>query len=227
MPHNAFQYLEEVLAFRASLSSETDRGCALMAGAYLDDQLQRLLRRSLVDDKVVSDKLLGGFGPLGTFSARIDFCYALGLLSPMATRDLHLIRKIRNEFGHTATPLTFDCPSISARCTELYHTMVARPTARGKFTTAALGVCGVIHASISKVQPKQADRGVVITDELQVKTQELTEALIAFAEGDSGDQPNGLSDVQRKVLQFFRERLSSGGNQKDAEEGEQKSSTPS
>jgi hypothetical protein len=35
---------KEVFAFRSSLNQETDRGCALMAAAYLDTELEWLLK---------------------------------------------------------------------------------------------------------------------------------------------------------------------------------------
>ena len=112
MSEDPYVYAVEVFEFRATLTEETDRGCALMAAAYLDDQLECLLRRTLVDDNTAIDDLLRSAGALGSFSARIELCYALGLLPGQARRDLHLIRKIRNDFGHVAKPLAFEEPGI-------------------------------------------------------------------------------------------------------------------
>jgi hypothetical protein len=65
--------------FRSTLTDETDRGCALMAAAYLDDRLAELLKAYFVDDLPVAKKVLDLERPLGTFSARIDVAYLLGL----------------------------------------------------------------------------------------------------------------------------------------------------
>src|SRR5262245_33803219 len=115
MPDTDFPFLEEVSEFRSSLTPETDRGCALMAAAYLSNQLVRLLRATLVEDEDVIDELFRHLGPLGSFSGCIEMCYALGLLPSEVRRDLHLIRKIRNDFGHVARTLTFEDPGIANR----------------------------------------------------------------------------------------------------------------
>ena len=70
-----------VFEFRKTLTPETDRGCALMAAAYLDDRLGALLRAVFVDSDIAGE-LLEQSKPLGTFSSRIDAVFLLGLLSP-------------------------------------------------------------------------------------------------------------------------------------------------
>ncbi len=52
----------EVLLFRATLDDETDRGCALMAAAYLDSQLEELLRKTFVDDLKVIKRIFNASG---------------------------------------------------------------------------------------------------------------------------------------------------------------------
>ena len=150
-------FFDEVMEFRAGLRGETDRGCALMAAAFLDDQLGRLLRSVLVDDAKAVDELVGPSGALGAFSSRIEACYALGLLPPLARRDLHLIRKVRNEFAHTLSPRTFEEPSIASRCSELHYAfVVVTDRVRGRFTNAALGVCAVIHSKLTRAEHPEA-----------------------------------------------------------------------
>lgn len=139
--------LDEVIEFRLSLSKETDRGCALMAGAFLDDQLQRLLRKALVDDKSAVDILFDFSSSLGTFSGRIKMCYALGLIPKDAMRDLDLIRKIRNDFGHDAKPLDFADSKIASRSRELSYVTREGGSTRARFTNAALCVCAILHVA--------------------------------------------------------------------------------
>lgn len=112
-------HLIGVFDFGDTLKPETDRGCALVSTAYLDSRLENLLRDFFVPNSQVSDELLGQAKPIGTFSSRIDLSYALGLIGHQERRDLHLIRKIRNEFGHGHIPMDFDSPSIASRCREL------------------------------------------------------------------------------------------------------------
>jgi DNA-binding MltR family transcriptional regulator len=154
--------LDEVMEFRLSLNAETDRGCALMAAAYLDAELESLLRVHFVQNKTVADDLLGQNRPLGTFSSRIDLAYALGLIPTTSFRDLHLIRKIRNDFAHKAAPLSFEYDPMAARCRELCHAEVlgkaARPRAR--FTRSVLGVLAPIQVAIQTSKPQSARREV-------------------------------------------------------------------
>ena len=109
------QNYDQIVAFRRTLTPESDRGCALIAAAYVDAQLETLLRSYFVDDSKCVDELLANSKPLGTFSARIDLTYALGLLPADIYRDLHLIRKIRNDFGHNPAPITFEEPAIDRK----------------------------------------------------------------------------------------------------------------
>jgi DNA-binding MltR family transcriptional regulator len=139
--------VDVVFEFRKTLTPETDRGCALMAAAYLDSQIEELLRKLFVDKPEVADELLGLSKPLGSFSARIDLAFLLGKIGEKEMRDLHLIRKIRNDFGHNPSPITFEHPPIASRCRELLHTLhkqAARP--RAHFTSAVFAMLARIHA---------------------------------------------------------------------------------
>src|SRR5690242_19486358 len=133
MTGDPFARLDEGVAFRHTLDHETDRGCALMAASYVDSQLDELLRKRFVKDLDVADNLLGQAMPLASFSARIDSAYALGLIGPRVRRDIHLIRKIRNEFGHNPTLIDFGHAPIEARCREMYHDGYEYETARKRF----------------------------------------------------------------------------------------------
>lgn len=59
--------LREVMEFRETLTEETDRGCALMAASFLDEQLRKMLETCLVDDPE-KEKFFGPQAPLGSFS---------------------------------------------------------------------------------------------------------------------------------------------------------------
>jgi DNA-binding MltR family transcriptional regulator len=178
MPSKTPERFEEVMTFRETLDGETDRGCALMAAAYLDSQLEELVRTSFVDDSKAADELLGVSKPLGSFSARIDIAHLLGHIGKKVHRDLHLIRKIRNDFGHTSTPLDFHHPPIQARCRELYHSFLKEDASpRKRFTNAVLGLLACIHVSIYNTKrPKvRAD----INPDYKEPTRKKTESLLS------------------------------------------------
>lgn len=106
----------DVLDFRKTLTLESDRAAALMSAAYLDEQLKTLLNRKLVDDSKVKTRLLGNSSAIDSFSSRIDLAYLLGLIPKNFRDDLELIRRIRNEFAHTAQKMDFETDSVRSRC---------------------------------------------------------------------------------------------------------------
>lgn len=157
----AFQRMDEVFEFRQSLNAETDRGCALMAAAYLEAELQKLLAKYFVNNEAVQKEIFGHSRPLGSFSSRIDIAYLLGLIGPNAHRDLHLIRRVRNEFGHVPTPIDFNDPALASRCNELYHDACGKKVPpRTKFTRVTLGVLGIIHANLYSITSLQEAKDV-------------------------------------------------------------------
>lgn len=105
--------------FVKEFSSETDRGTALVIGAYLDDLLAGMLRKHFVNDPTVVEDLLGVDRPLGTFSSRIKLSYCLGLIRRDQWKDLDIFRKIRNACGHTHLTVSFDKSPIKDLCRNL------------------------------------------------------------------------------------------------------------
>ena len=111
---------------QAELHSESDRGCALVGGAMVDDALGALLRAFFINHETVTQNLLTLPGaPLSTFSSRIQAARALGLISEEIHRDLHLVRRIRNTAAHfdhrgaRATAFAFSDADVADRCRAL------------------------------------------------------------------------------------------------------------
>jgi DNA-binding MltR family transcriptional regulator len=151
-----FQNVElarEVLQLRQTLSRETDRGVALTAGAYLDEMLTALLTAFFVNHAKIAAEFFAPAGPLGSFSAKIDMSYALGLLSAKARFALHIIRRIRNEFAHVSAGLTFGDEAVASRCGALCADAGLKP--RQGFTRAALRLVGTIYAAFQQTEHRE------------------------------------------------------------------------
>jgi hypothetical protein len=103
----------------AEIASQSDRGAALIAQAYLEDRLVAAIKARLVDNDDVLNRLFKGTGPLASFSSRIDIGLALGLYQVEAHKLFRQIKDIRNDFAHKARPLDFTTPSIADRCNNL------------------------------------------------------------------------------------------------------------
>ena len=178
----------EAMEFRETLNAETDRGCALMAASYLDDQLEHLLRSVLVDDAQALYELLRPSGPLGSFSARVEMCYALGRLPPFARRDLNLIRKIRNDFGHVAKPIGFGDSPIADRCREMHHTArESEAPARGHFTNAVMGLAAVLHRQIRIAVRSPIPKDVSLSEEQKRIVREVATEIVGGRDAEEGD----------------------------------------
>ncbi|WP_158628938.1 MltR family transcriptional regulator [Dyella choica] len=174
---------EEVFNFRSLLNSETDRGAALMAGSFLDQKLTTLLKRRLVEDKKVSESAFDHAGPLGSFASRIDFSYLIGCLSKSAWRDLQLIRKVRNDFGHVAGPISFEDPAISQRCKALsFAGKSVEMDARAKFKRAVMGL--LAHIGTATVTTVRLEKALDPQIPKDMSRSEAMDLLRKFAEGE-------------------------------------------
>jgi DNA-binding MltR family transcriptional regulator len=107
---------DAVLRLYEELDKESDRGAVLVAGAMLDEALAGLLLTHLVANPTATDPLFDGpNAPLQSFSSKIDAAYRMGLFSDRFCRDLHVIRRIRNDVAHRAAGCSFQDTSITDR----------------------------------------------------------------------------------------------------------------
>jgi len=106
--------------FNREFKKESDRASVILSAAMLDLALESVLKSHLVPTDSPDDSLIGGvYTPISTFNARIDLARRLGLISIKFCRDLHIIRKIRNEFSHNIEGCSFDNSSVRNRVFEL------------------------------------------------------------------------------------------------------------
>jgi hypothetical protein len=105
-------------SFFEVFQQESDRACGVLSAALLDTHLSTLLRLALRSE--TPEEWFEGREVLGSFSAKIDMAYYMALISDEDYRDLHLIRKIRNEFAHELDhTLGFASQQVSNRVREL------------------------------------------------------------------------------------------------------------
>jgi len=115
----------------AELDHTSDRSCAIVAASIIETLLVDLLRACLVALPSTRDEFFDGTSaPVGTFSARIDLAYRLGLISAQMTRDLHIIRRIRNDFAHTVEGPSFSEGRINSQVNELLRSLRLKERAR-------------------------------------------------------------------------------------------------
>lgn len=90
----------------------SDRACAIVTSALVEDHLTNVLRASFHQDEVILREMFSGIGPLASFSSKIKMGFMIGIFSKSAYRNLQVLRKIRNMFAHEADSVSFDTPPI-------------------------------------------------------------------------------------------------------------------
>ncbi len=102
---------EESKIFARTLLDESDRGSVLVGTAYLDEEVELLLRDAFLTTdeaikKCVDPMLKGGRAPLSSFWAKVKIACAMGLISPAVHDALDKMRDLRNAFAHRAGPVS-------------------------------------------------------------------------------------------------------------------------
>lgn len=110
---------EDLAKFVDELRRESDRGLPLVATALIDQLLRDSLRAIFCENGSPSKLLDGSNAPLGTFSSRIDACFALGLIDQFEYGEINLLRKVRNEFAHARHGINFETSKIQGLCSSL------------------------------------------------------------------------------------------------------------
>lgn len=98
--------------FFSIVNDGDDLTCVLLGVNYLDEILRTILNTCLKESKVTKKILNPTSGFLGTFSARIDMVYCLGIIDKKIYNDLRLITEIRNIFAHSFDSISFDSPEV-------------------------------------------------------------------------------------------------------------------
>ncbi|MFW1945318.1 transcriptional regulator [Acinetobacter guillouiae] len=135
--------------FLDSLNNESDRAVPLITAALIEEILHRTLQAFLCDVSA-SKKILDGFNaPLGTFSSKIDACYALGLIDEHEYNEINLIRKIRNEFAHTVYNADFNIQKVKDLCMTFKYSVPPdigdKISVRGRFNMAAVALLAKLY----------------------------------------------------------------------------------
>lgn len=167
----------------AELDHASDRSCAIVAASIIETLLVDLLKATLVAPPAPRDEFFeGANGPISTFSARIDLGYHLGLIGGQMTRDLHIIRRIRNDFAHAVVGPSFSEGGISSQVEELLRSLQLRErapflltspydTARGRFL-----ICAIMFVMYLEHRLQPGPKHVAAASLDAVYTEELVEA---------------------------------------------------
>ena len=128
---------------QSEFEKESDRAAVILVASLFDNALGTYLCNVLLPTTTATDELFDApNAPLGSFSAKINLSYRIGLISQRFCRDLHLVRKIRNEFAHNIQGCTFETGTVRSRILELAKSsgLIERnPRARATFPEGCRG----------------------------------------------------------------------------------------
>jgi hypothetical protein len=136
---------------------ESDRGCALIAGAVIEDIAEFIIRARIRN--LNTEQQTGLFGPegtLGTLSSKVRVAFAFALIDKEINDQFDRMREIRNAFAHASFHITFDTNEIRKACEGIFQAPgVSDLSPRERYiNTAVFLMCaGIIAMSSDKRRP--------------------------------------------------------------------------
>jgi DNA-binding MltR family transcriptional regulator len=151
MTEDIFEQLNEL---NVRLHGLNEQGLVLTLAAFADDSLRDLLFAYMFRN-TATKKLISGYdAPLGTFSAKINAAFALGLITPGQYSDLNHIRTIRNMFSHTWGQISFENIDVKKHILALNYSNLHLEfpvTLREKLETSTSSLLLELKIAISRI----------------------------------------------------------------------------
>ncbi|OJH09106.1 MAG: hypothetical protein AOY29_07330 [Alcanivorax borkumensis] len=105
------------------ISEESDRGAVIVAASILDESLGEILKTFLLRPSTKKDNLLeGAYAPLGSFSAKIELSFRLGIIRKPIRQQLMLFKSIRNDVAHRLSVASLQDEKCRSRLAEILNT---------------------------------------------------------------------------------------------------------
>jgi hypothetical protein len=167
MNPNSAEAEERKAALAAELVGESERACAIVGAAWVEEALQQAIESVFHPHQEARDKLFTGTGALTAFEAKIELACVLGFMTESIRKDLHAIRRIRNDFAHaiahraTQAKLSFESDDIRKRCLALRVVKHLQPTDPRIAFTQACGALNFDFSNIAFMSSKVPDSGRV------------------------------------------------------------------
>lgn len=102
------------------MMTERGRGLVLVGTARLDLALEHVLKAVMAPCSDPDDKLFTPDRSLGSYGAKINLAARLGLIDASIEQALHVIRRVRNDFAHSAGEPSLTEPRHQTRLQRVY-----------------------------------------------------------------------------------------------------------
>ena len=99
------------------LEKDSDRAVGLVGAAIVEHWLTQAIQARLHQGDM-AERMFRSSGPLGSFSAKIDLAFLMGLIGLEFHGDLVVMKSIRNAFAHKLETATFASKKIRDLCSK-------------------------------------------------------------------------------------------------------------
>lgn len=179
-----------------------ERGLVLALAAFAEEALGDLIEAFLIPGDPAKQLLKAFNAPLGTFSARINMAYSLGLITKRQHADLDQLRRIRNEFAHNWEPMSFNDQKIAAHIRALHFSSMDDdfPTSpMGKLRTSLASLLMELRSTTNQIS-KRAYRAKPIGQHLIV--------------GVVGELDDQIITCRKRLVELAEELKSASGDRR-------------
>jgi len=138
MDDNEIRIISGFEAFVAEFKGESDRATVILTAARLDTMLFSILHKHFLPCSGSHDDLFENQGPAATFANRIALVHRLGLINDEFARNLHLVRRLRNDVAHETSACSLEKGSHRDRVDAItgpYRRVPLFPRFKGMFFT--------------------------------------------------------------------------------------------
>jgi hypothetical protein len=151
---------DDAREFFAELTTLSDRAVGLLAATILDARLESAIKVNLHDsvNKKLFRMLFDYNGIAASFGNRINLGFAIGLYTEVTMNDLHVIRRVRNEFVNKQSLKDFEVQSIRTRIlnlqiSEKYDTYINDRSSSSGFESCsfALAISVIRQSSVEDI----------------------------------------------------------------------------
>lgn len=150
------KYIKEIVDKTLLRNVESQRAYAIIITSYIDDLLSKVIKTRLVVPVSENDELFNQHGPLYNFGAKLAVAYRMGLISEELRFTLNILRKIRDNFAHTHTELSFEDSRVRDQIDEVWSRLSDSQkveTSEDKFQWIVTGVLILLWNMYSNEKP--------------------------------------------------------------------------
>jgi hypothetical protein len=197
-----------------------DRSSVIVRHAAIDDLLGELIRTRLRQDSSATEILIAPEGALGSFSARNNFAYAVGLIGLVLHEDLRLLNDIRRIFAHQVylhnqhhkiEEITFDSQSIRDKCEKFSRSRGARiywlkhpeefawPSPRSLFGSSMVWIFNHLMREIISGHPAFIIESIHTSDQEYWRNKDSEYEMDVVLGNPEGDYPRFVREIVPKA----------------------------